>query len=279
MEGQTAVRQEKQPMTAPIDQLVQAVRQSRKYGHVSEEVIRRIGLRELAARRSLKAAVAETKSRLHQVAGAYLDSRPRYAEWLKTLREARENGEEAFRHACLAVMQRHASTQERAPSLPEFYAATLGALPPIRSVLDIACGLNPLALPWMPLSPDSAYFACDIHLDMIAFLQEFFSIAGVRGEAEVCDVLTAPPTRQADVALLLKILPLLDQWDRSASRKLLQTVPAKHLLVSFPTRSLGGRSKQMALNYEARFHEITQGEPWQIARFVFPNELCFLITK
>ena len=63
-------------------------------------------------------------------------------------------------------------------------------LPPIRSVLDVACGLNPLAIPWMPLAPDVHYYACDIYADMIAFLNGFFQIAGIDGQAQACDLVS-----------------------------------------------------------------------------------------
>ena len=45
----------------------------------------------------------------------------------------------------------HSSTRERLPILEQFYARALADIPPARVVLDLACGLNPLALAWMPL--------------------------------------------------------------------------------------------------------------------------------
>ncbi len=176
-------------------------------------------------------------------------------------------------------MRHHASTRERLPILESFYASTLASLGPVRSVLDLACGLNPLALPWMPLAPDASYYACDIYADMIAFLNGFFAQAGIRGQACVCDLAAGAPDEQADLALVLKALPPLDQQTKHAGRDLLRALNVRHILVSFPAHSLGGRGKGMAENYEQRFRSLADAEGWSIERFVFPTELAFLVRK
>jgi len=272
-----------------ITELIEIVRSSSKYAAVSEAMIRSIGLRELAARRTLKEATKATKNKLHQVAGAYLDGRMPYDEWLAMLEkqgdgEIEETGRSGilnsqFRQACLEIMRHHASTRERLPILEQFYATTLASLGPIHSVIDLACGLNPLALAWMPLAPDVRYYACDIYDDMIAFLNGFFARAGVRGQAHVCDLVAGAPNEQADLALVLKALPPLDQQAKNAGRDLLRALNARHILVSFPAQSLGGRGKGMAENYEQRFRALAGAEGWSLERFVFPTELAFLVRK
>src|SRR5215213_3877868 len=211
------------PQLDNITELIQAVQSSQKYAAISEAMIRSIGLRELAARRNLKEAVKATKNKLHQVAGAYLDGRLPYDEWLGLLESAvaddrrmtnderrmASDGEppansvlgtqsSALARACREIMRHHASTRERLPILESFYATTLASLGPVHSVLDLACGLNPLALPWMPLAPDSCYYACDIYADMIAFLNGFFRQAGLHGQARVCDLAAGAPDEQVD---------------------------------------------------------------------------------
>jgi 16S rRNA (guanine(1405)-N(7))-methyltransferase len=176
-------------------------------------------------------------------------------------------------------MKYHSSTRERLPILDQFYARVLAGLPPPQVVLDLACGLNPLAIWWMPFPPGVEYYAYDMYLDLASFLNEFMGIAGVRGQAEACDVSACPPTRRADLALILKTLPCLEQLDKLAGSRLLEAVQADHLLVSFPVRSLGGRDKKMLQNYEARFQELLRGKPWAVQRFEFSSELAFLIHK
>ncbi len=265
---------------APLDELVASVRRSAKYRSTCEALVRKIGARELTKRRPLKEAIKATKNTLHQVCGAYRESRIDYAAGLESLRKARQAGDEAdWRAACMSLMTRHASTRERLPILDRFYATTLAEFGPIRSVLDVACGLNPLALAWMPLAPDAEYYACDVDEEMIGFLNEFFAVVPCGGRARVADATQSCPTEQADVALILKSLPCLEQIDPAAGLRLLEGINADHLLVSFPVRSLGGKSKGMQVNYEARFREMLTGKSWSVRRFEFATELAFLVTR
>lgn len=258
-----------------IDALVAAVLGSPKYQPITPDLVRRVGARELAARRNLKAAVKATKNKLHQVGGAYLEARIDYEQALIQLREAADTPL-AWRDACRQIMRRHASTNERLPILDDFYATILAGLPPIHSVLDVACGLNPLALPWMPLAPGATYIACDIYTDLMQFLQEFFALAGVNGQAEVRDVIGRPPAYPVDLALVLKTLPCLEQVEKTAAVRLLDALQARYLLISFPAQSLGGRRKGMVENYEAYFYTLIEGRNWQVRRFEFATEVAFL---
>ncbi len=255
------------------------MRHSRKYRHISPDLVRRIGAQELARRHNARAAIKATRDKLHQVAGAYMAQRMDYAAWLERLRAAAATGPTQFRQLCREAMAVHTSTRERLPILDRFYAETLGALGPIHSVLDVACGLNPLAIPWMPLAEGAEYYAYDIYEDMMGFVNEFLPLAGVRGQALACDVVARCPARHADVALVLKTVPCLEQLDRAAGRKLLEALDASYLLVSFPARSLGGARKGMPASYEAHFRELVAGKGWTVRRYEFPGELAFLVER
>ena len=114
---------------------------------------------------------------------------------------------------------------------------------------------------------------------MMEFIQGFLSLLGIEGEAEVRDVVAAPPDRKADIALILKAIPCLEQLDPDAGRRLLDAVDAPHLLISFPARSLGGRSKGMVENYERRLGELLAGRPWRSTRHEYATELVFLLSR
>ena len=263
---------------ADLPRLVEAVSASAKYHHICQECVEHIGRQELAKRRNLREAVKAAKNKLHQVGGAYLQDEARYTVWLEALRALRHP--EDLRPLCRQIMGAHASTRERLPILDEFYATCLAGLPPARSVLDVACGLNPLARPWLPLAEDAAYYALDIYEDMLAFVQSFLDLpqTGVRGRAEARDVLQPGPLPRVDLALVLKTIPCLEQLDKTAGARLLDSLQADHLLVSFPAHSLGQRDKGMVENYEARFRQLMADRPGQIRRFVFASELAFLVS-
>lgn len=260
----------------PLEQLMEAMEESAKYRCIAPDLIRRIGQEELIKRRSLKEAVKETKNTLHQIAGAYLESTPPYAKWRKAL-DTVTNSPAERQDLLRRMMQYHASTRERLPILETFYAVTLADIQPVRSVLDLACGLNPLAVPWMPLAEGFAYHAYDLYSDMMEFLRDWLSEVAVQSDARSADVMATLPDRPTHVAFVLKFLPLLEQRMKEESLSWLRKIQAEYLLVSFPTRTLGGRDVRMAENYEAHFRELVQEAGWNMERFAFPTELCFLI--
>ena len=268
----------------PLQQLLEAIQASAKYRHIDGEFIRSVGAGELEKRRNLKEAIKATKNKLHQVGAAYQENTPHYARWLEALQATSQAADPVHLQAtCREIMSHHASTRERLPALPRFYSELLREMAPIRSVLDIACGLNPLAIPWMPLAPGARYYACDIYQDMIDFLNACFPLLHVDGEATVCDVMQQCPAHKVEVAFILKTIPVLEQIDKNAGLRLLQNIQADHLVVSFPAASLGGRrggrGKNMETNYEAHLYELAAGQPWSIQRYSYDNELVFVIHR
>ncbi len=267
-----------------LDLLINEVQGSAKYKDISPDVVRAVAIQEIGKRRTLKEAVKATKNKLHQVSMAYFnlraDSRDNYVVWLQRLREVRQAGDvEAGKQLNKQIMGHHASTRERLPLLDQFYSTLLADLPPINSVLDLACGLNALALPWFPAMGQITYYGCDIYRPMIDFLNTALEIMGIEGCAEVRDILQSPPMQEVDLALILKTIPCLEQIDRQAGTRLLRTINARYMIVSFPAQSLGGRNKGMLTNYEAHFHQLIEGENWDIRKFEFATELAFVVKK
>lgn len=262
-----------------LDQIVIEVLSSRRYQQVDAGLVRSIALSEAAKRPGLKEAVKTVKNKLHQVAGAYLDEKMPYPVWLETLRAARDLDDDQFRTTLRVLMGHHASTRERLPFLDEFYGTCLAGLSPLNSVLDVACGLNPLAIPWMGLAEGAGYTAVDIYRDMMGFLSNALALMPVKGQAMTSDVIAACPNQPVELALVLKTIPCLEQLDKSAGERLLDSLQAEVMLVSFPLRSLGGKNVGMAVNYEKRFIDIASTKRWQIKRFEFQNELVYRVTN
>jgi 16S rRNA (guanine(1405)-N(7))-methyltransferase len=101
----------------------------------------------------------------------------------------------------------------------------------------------------------------------------------VQGNGKTCNVIHYCPAQKVDVAFILKAIPCLEQVNKAAGLRLLETINADHLVVSFPAHSLGGKQKGMLTNYEARFYQLVRHKPWSIQRFAFPGELVFLVTR
>lgn len=260
--------------------IVQEVRRGVRYQTVSIDLVERIAIQELKKGRGSKETVKAVRSRLHQAGGAYQDKPipyPRLREELSLLSHDLQDLEmQAF---CRRVMGLHTSTRERLPVVDRIFSETLSGIAPVRSVLDLACGLNPLALPWMPLAKNATYTACDIYTDMVDFVGGFLKHVKQPGGGEMCDLLAGVPPHPVHLALLLKAIPCLEQLDKTIGGRILEGVPAEYVMVSFPATSLGGQGKGMRKNYAAHFEQLVEGKNWLVERFDFPGELVFLIHK
>lgn len=263
-----------------LNELIESILETSKYRNVNRDFISRIGAQELGKHPKVKQAVKATKNKLHVVAGAFLEYKPDFGrQFEKLARVAYSGNANELRQVCVDIMALHSSTRERLPILDQFYALTLGDLPPIRSVIDIACGLNPLAIPWMPLVEGAKYEAYDIYEDMLSFLEQTMRLLHVRGQVHVGDITQSPPDFKADVAFVLKAIPCLEQIDKNVGSRLFESINAHHVLVSFPVRTLCGKSKGMTANYENKFRALVAGKDWIVRRFDFPSELVFRIAK
>ncbi|MCL4507478.1 MAG: hypothetical protein M1434_13820 [Chloroflexi bacterium] len=263
---------------AELDDLVTDIKATRKYRYVASDFIRSLGARELAKRNSYKEAVKATRNKLHQVGGAYLDGNPSYDMWLDEIRQATEGSRDDIRDTCRRIMSFHSSTRERLGDLDRFYDTIFSAIPPVASILDVACGFNPLAIPWMGLQRGTIYYAIDIYEDMIAFIRSSIALLGYDGVTSATSVLDANPFEQpVDLAFILKTIPCLEQVDKTAGHHLLETIKANYLVVTYPLQSLCGHSRGMLAHYEKQFIQHSKNKDWTISQFEFPTELVFLI--
>lgn len=268
-----------------IEAITGAVLEKSKYQNISEDLLRMIAQMELSKGRTYREAVKEVSARLHQVAAGFFKKKPRYTEWIKNFQQLPcDLNHEAVRVLCKKIMQQHSSTAERLPILDEFFYQVLDEVQPITSILDLACGLNPLAMSWMPLNQETTYFGCDIFHDLTDFLNSFSKTFGVKGGFEPCNLLNPAfgkiPLIETQVTFILKTLPCLAQLDKNAALNLIEKIPSQYVLVSYPVASLGGRPKGMPQNYENQFWElVSTKKSWQIRTFNFQTELAFLIRK
>jgi len=260
-----------------IEKLLNEVLRSSKYQNFSKNIITNLGKIELEKTNNIKDAIKSTKRKLHQISTAYFKRTPKYNLWLNKFKEAKSEIE--IKEICLEVMTYHSSTEERLEIIDEFYNKIFTLLPPIHSILDIACGFNPLSIPWMPIPKDCDYYAFDILKDMIEFLNNSMKFININGHAEVRDVIHEIPKIKVDLALIMKNLPCFEKVDKSIPYTILEEINAENILISFPVKSIGGKEKGMVQHYTTRFNKLVQSKDWQINSKRFKTELIFLIKK
>jgi 16S rRNA (guanine(1405)-N(7))-methyltransferase len=173
----------------------------------------------------------------------------------------------------------HTSTRERLPILDRFYADLWARTGVPRVVLDLACGLNPLAAPWMGLGEGAVYYGYDIDAARVAFLQRVLPLAGLDARIYLQDVLCEAPSEAGFLALLMKSSACLERQRVGSTLSLLDALRVRYVVVTFPVQSLGRRDKGMPEHYERTFRQQIADRPWPVIRLSFESELAFIVDK
>ncbi len=260
----------------------EALTKSRRYASIAPATVRRMAHKALvAAHGDVPEAIKRTKRGLHEIYGAYLPGNaPNYGAMLRQLQAAaRRNEEQAVLDALSAAMGVHASTRERLPHLRTFYEEIFSRITPPTAIRDLACGFNPLAVPWMPVPGTVTYLASDIDLGLVAFVDRALGLLRVAHRAEAVDLIGARLADPVDLTLLLKTVPCLERQQPGAGWELLDAVNSPTVVTTFPTKSLGRRSKGMFQTYSAAFAAHASERSWQVEQLEIPNELIYIVRK
>ncbi len=212
---------------------------SAKYRHLDPGLVHRAAVDAVQRFKSRGEAEKYARRKLHQAFGAFASGSP--AEAVSAMVAAVGSGPGDVREAARHAMRAHASSAERLAWLEPFYEQVTAWCGQPGSVADLACGLNPLAIPWMSLAPDARYWACEVDRALVAALARLDEIMPAAVQVVARDLVASPPELEADVAFLLKTVPTLQQQASDAADRVLRNLTCRHVILSFPRRSLSGR--------------------------------------
>ena len=263
--------------TSDLDQLTDAILFNRKYRSLGlpRETVRSLLAQSLTKTGNLREAVDETRAKLHNIIAPYLGD-PDYAA--ASLELASLPPEADLREFSRRMLASHASTRERLPLLPDFFPRLWEVTGVPHAILDLACGLNPFALPWMALPTDCAYHAYDLHAPRVALINAYLTHIKREPQAEVRDILLDPPQIQADVALFFKEAHRFEQREKGCNRAFWQALHVNWLLVSLPTENLTGTHSKLE-QHRSLVRDTLSGLDWTVTEALFPGELVFCIRK
>lgn len=249
-----------------------AICASKNYREICPETIERVFIQKLGAYKSLKEADKAARSQLHQIAGAFLS--PEALIRAQSLADEYAAGrEEALDEALLL----HASTRERAQDWRALYARAFEAMGYTPGAInDFACGLNPLALGALGIRRIRGW---DIQGGAAKVIGRWAEAAKWDIRAECADILTEREYPQAELSLMMKLLPLLERQQAGYAARFMRNCTSRHALVSFPTKTLGGRNVGMAEQYARWMEQNAPDTHREIARYTQGDELVFLFER
>jgi len=262
-----------------------------KYSMIHPPLVARVYEEE--KQKGAKDCEKATKTRLHQMFGAYVqgNAHKKVAAILSNM----GNGEaECFARHCekgfsptkQSILSLHASTKERLPHYDAFYTFLTTHVPNIQTIIDLGCGFNPFSLPYLPAQTREnlkTYHAYDIDTRTRDLLNRFFALQNLPQAAACADLTVETPTDTADLALLCKLVPVLEMQRPGRGFELARQLNTKFLAITYPTKSLGGREKGMGKNYATQFETAytngALGDFTLIANAQIGNELIYALKK
>lgn len=219
----------------------------------------------------IKTAIKDIRNEIGQLYGCYLTSK-----YQKRYRFLEENKIEE-------LLLSHKSSRERYNFYNEFYNIILNWHKP-KSIVDIACGFNPFSYPILEKKHKKIkYLTIDLDNDDTNLINNFFEKNKLNGKAKTYDItdkkfLQDKDLKNYETAFLLKTLDSVERTNKNLSKEILEDLPQKKIVVTFPSQSLVSK-KNVKNNARKWFIKFLDEKKWNYIKTSIENEDIYLITK
>lgn len=261
-----------------LTDLIEETKTSRKYREMDLPENFLLDLASQAAKIASTPAEIKTifRKNLHNVIAPYLENIDYPQETLRLINEPEIlNDLPAY---CLSVMKKHASTRERIPWLVEFFGVIEEQIGRPKLVLDLACALDPLSLPWLKLAPEPTFLAFDVNGARISYLNQLFAAAFPFSKAIQQDIFVDPPCEKADCAFFFKEAHRLEKRQPGATARLLQQLNVDVIVLTLPATDLA-RHHSLENYHTQLVEKAVQGQSFFFEKIRVGDELLFFIRK
>lgn len=182
----------------------------------------------------------------------------------------------------IELLNLHKSTNERLHHYKQLYDKIFSKIDGKATILDIACGLNPVANIFIR-DKIKKYYASDISSEDCKFLKEYFSKTNVDSEVFALDLVETESfkklsTIKCDVCFIFKTLDGLERVERDITEKLFKSLETKIIAVTFPTLSLSG-VREIKEYRRVWLEKLLEKLQWKYEKIMIENELLYLIEK
>ena len=232
---------------------------------VYQKTVERVYAEQLSRYKRVKDAEKAAKTRLHAITGAFMTTGA-----LARARAAAMSGD--IRGASLF----HASVNERASYADALFDQVFALTGFSNGVLDIACGLNPL---YLAARGVKGVLGLDIHMGCVSLINDCAGALNLDISARGFDIMTDELPETRGLALVMKLLPLLERQRAGAGMELLKNLRGPYALVTFPTRTLSGRNVGMEGHYAEWFESSPPPSHAVRERFTMGGELCYILER
>lgn len=173
------------------------------------------------------------------------------------------------------LLKTHSSTKERLKDYSKLISLIKKINP--KSILDIGCGLNPIAI--ASKFPETHYHALDIKEQELKLVEHYFAKHNLNGDVHLADIRKVKKFPKTDLCLILKTLDIIDANSNSHKnateiiKKLKKT--SRNIIVSFSTRTLSG--KPMSNVRRLWFERLCASQKLSFKTLTTTNEIFYVI--
>ena len=213
-----------------IEELLQAVKEKKELQGISssliseliEKQIKRYPVRDFT-KKEKKLIVKSVRADLRLYAGRFRVS----TQDRKKMLEEKDYDK---------LLNTHSSTAERMSEYP--FIKELMVKLKVKSILDLGCGLNPIAL----ADKSKEYIASDINEDDLSIVSTFFKKNKIKKRVFIHDLRKPlPQLPEVDLCILMKVLDIIEKKGHRLAEEVISNINSKYFLISFPTIKLSGK--------------------------------------
>ena len=171
------------------------------------------------------------------------------------------------------ILETHSSTKERLlfyPKLKELIDSLN-----VNSIVDLGCGLNPIALS----KKDVSYYAYDINESELNIINDYFKQKGITGFAKVYDLrkFNSSDFPKADLCIIFKVLDIIGKNKYEITESILNSNLFSKFLISFSTKKLSGKkmNQPKRLWFESTLSKLNMN----FKTIESENEIFYLIER
>ncbi len=266
---------------AYILKLIQDVQSSRKYRDLDlpDAFLRDLIENEFLHTTNKRIIKDNFRKKLHEVIAPYLEDIDYYQETKYLSAEYQQNSlnNDQIKNWARTIMHKHASTRERLANLEGFYQTIWSNIGYPSSIIDLACALDPLSLPWFNNPFLNSFYGIDIHKPRLDFLETYFQLffpfakTITRLYCGTCQI-------KADCAFLFKEAHRMEKRKSGSTSQLIQNLDVQHIIISLPAQDLSGHHDLS--DFHTRLIEnAIQGQNLSMTMAQVGLELLYFIEK
>lgn len=203
-----------------------------------------------------------------------LDKKKDYEKLIKSVRAELHTKYGMFWLNDQFTLESHKSSKDRISIYSVLYQDIFKITGKPKSILDLACGLNPLSYKYLGCKPE--YIASELTIKDCENIQDFFDKNKINGKTIPLDLTQDNEYHEADITFLFAAFDTIEDKGHKLAEKIIKSLKSKYIVVSFSTKTISNKK----MNYPRRgwIERMLKRIGKSYVKLSYPNEIFYVIT-